>query len=186
VLWLGLDGQGAFTLASDDGDGGAAFLGEPGELWAATTPHGLAAYVAHAPDGFLDVAPWWALRGRSQLDYEPYEDNVTDLDELAGLLTPRLDRQGAQDLLGAWGLLRQLADWTGADDVVAALEEDAPLGRFLVRDVLDVSAGSVVAAARLADVDLDAVRQAWLDCVATIAARVVWVDEAADAADAGR
>jgi hypothetical protein len=76
------------------------------------------------------------------------------------------------------GLLRSLADWLDADEARTALSEDAPLGRFVVRDVLDLAAGSERARLRLADVDPAPLREAWEGCVATVAAHLVWVDAA--------
>ena len=119
---------------------------------------------------------WQALRGRDDVDFEPYEDNVVDLDELGRSLGPGLDREGAEALLGARQLVQELAIWLGLDDVTSAFDEDQPLGRFFVRDLLDLVTGSIRASGRLREVDFESVTASWQACVSDLASRVHWVD----------
>ncbi len=175
-FWLGLDDAGAHTLLVRDDEHGWRFLGEPGRLIAAASAAGLMAFVSHGQDTALDAEPWRALRGRDDVDFEPYEDNVVDLDELGRLLGPGLDRAGATALLNARTLVQELASWLGLDQVTVSFEEDQPLGRFFVRDLLDLVGGSTTASARLHDVDFEPITASWQACVADIASRVHWVD----------
>jgi hypothetical protein len=175
-LWVGLEDAGAHTLVRRDDETGWVFLGEPGRVVAAGSAAGLMAFVCHGQDPLLDMEPWRALRGRDDVDFEPYEDNVVDLDELGRSLGPGLDRDGAETLLSARQLVQELAIWLGLDDVNAAFDEDQPLGRFFVRDLLDLVTGSTSAPARLRDVDFETVTTSWQACVADIASRVHWVD----------
>ena len=87
-FWVGIDDAGAHTLVVRDDEAGWVFLGEPGRLVAAGSAAGLMAFVCHGQDPLLDTEPWQALRGRDDVDFEPYEDNVVDLDELGRSLGP--------------------------------------------------------------------------------------------------
>lgn len=177
ALWLGLGGVGALTLVHRAEDDEVDFLGNGTTLLAAGTAEALSAYVESAP---LRSLPSWAraLReGADDLDYEPYEDNVVDLDELGSLIGPDVDREGAQTLLAAWPLVEDLAAWLGLEQVHAAFDESCPLGRFFVRDLLDLSSGSLHVRGRLAETDLTAARDQWARCVDALAAKVSWVDE---------
>ncbi len=175
-FWLGLDDAGAHTMVVRDDEHGWRFLGEPGRVIAAASAAGLMAFVSHGEDGALDSEPWRELRGRDDLEVEPYEDNVVDLDELGRSLAPGLDREGAAALLDARQLVQELATWLGLDEVTLAFEEDQPLGRFFVRDLLDLVGGSTTASERLRDVDFEPITTSWQACVADIASRVHWVD----------
>ncbi len=176
VRWLGLAGVGATTLFWHGDDGEVRCLGQPGELLAAPSQEALRAYLADADDTVLGQEPWAPLRGRDDLDLEPYEDSVVDLDEAADAISATMTSQDAETLLAGWAVMHEVADWTGADDVLAALGEDARLGRFLVRDVLDMTPGSGAARRRLADTDLDEVAESWRRCLTSLAERVVWID----------
>ena len=175
-LWLGLDDAGAHTLVARDDEAGWVFLGEPGRVASAASVAGLMAFVCHGQDPMLDTEPWQPLRGRDDIDFEPYEDNVLDLDELGRSLGPGLDRDGAEALLDARLLVQELATWLGLDEVVRAFDEDQPLGRFFVRDLLDLVAGRAGASIRLNDVDFEAVTASWQACVSDLASRMHWVD----------
>jgi hypothetical protein len=175
-LWIGMDEGGAHTLVVRDDEAGWLFLGEPGRLLVAASPAALLSFVSHGDDPALDVATWAPLRGRDDIDVEPYEDNVTDLDELGRSIGPGLDRGGAAALLDARPIMQELATWLGLDEVVRAFDEDQPLGRFFVRDLLDVAGGDVRAASRLKEVDFEAVSATWQACVSDLASRVQWVD----------
>ena len=175
-LWVGLDNAGAHTLVVRDDETGWVFLGEPGNVVAAGSAAGLMAFVSHGQDPLLDSEPWQPLRGRDDVDFEPYEDNVVDLDELGRSLGPGLDREGAEALLGARQLMQELAIWLGLDDVTTAFDEDRPLGRFFVRDLLDLVTGSSRAAGRLRELDFEPIVASWQACVSDLANRVRWVD----------
>jgi hypothetical protein len=175
-LWVGLDDAGAHTLVVRDDEAGWVFLGAPGGVVAAGSAAALMAFVCHGQDPLLDTEPWQPLRGRDDVDFEPYEDNVVDLDELGRSLGPGLDREGAEALLGARQLMQELAIWLGLDDVTAAFDEDQPLGRFFVRDLLDLVTNSINAPDRLREVDFEAVTASWQSCVSDLASRVHWVD----------
>jgi hypothetical protein len=175
-FWLGLDTAGAHTLVVRDDQDGWRFLGRPGRLVAAASAAGLMAFVSHGQDTALDAEPWSALRGRDDIDFEPYEDNVVDLDELGRSLDPGLDRAGAAAVLDARQLVQELATWLHLDEVTVAFGEDQPLGRFFVRDLLDLVGGSTSASGRLRDVDFEPITTSWQACVADIASRVQWVD----------
>lgn len=175
-LWVGLDDASAHTLVRRDDEAGWAFLGEPGRCVAARSAAGLIAFVCHGQDPLLDTEPWQALRGRDDVDFEPYEDNVVDLDELGRSLGPALDRAGAEALLDARLLVQELAIWLGIDDIAAAFDEDQALGRFFVRDLLDLVTGAATASGRLRDTDFEPITASWQACVSTIASRVHWVD----------
>ncbi|MEP6667238.1 MAG: hypothetical protein ABJA81_12395 [Nocardioidaceae bacterium] len=123
-LWLGLDEAGAHTLVVRDDEAGWEFLGGPGRVVAAGSAAALLAFVSHSVDPALDAQPWRALRGRDDLDIEPYADNVIDLDELGRSIGPELDRGGASALLDARPLIQELATWLGFDDVVWVFDED--------------------------------------------------------------
>lgn len=171
ALWLGLDGSGGYTLVHRDDEGGTRFLGGAGTLVAAPTTEALSAYVRTAPPTEAWLA---ALRGRD-VDYEPYEDNVVDLDELGGRIAPGLDRADAQALLATWPLLHELATWLGVVEVHAAFTESEPLGRFFVRDLMNVSSGVAAWHSRLADADLRPVRDQWENCLAALSRRISWL-----------
>ena len=175
-VWVGLDDAGAHTLLVRDDEAGWVFLGEPGRVVAAGSAAGLLAFVCHGQDPLLDTEPWQALRGRDDVDFDPYEDNVVDLDELGRSLGPGLDREGAEALLEARQLVQELAIWLGLDDVTAAFDEDQPLGRFFVRDLLDLVSGSTSSASRLRDVDFEPITASWQSCVSGLARRFEWVD----------
>ena len=175
-LWLGLDHGGAHTLVVRDDEDGWRFLGEPGRVVASASAVGLMAFVSHGQDAALDSEPWRALHGRDDIDFEPYEDNVVDLDELGRSLGPTLDRDGAAALLDARPLVQELATWLGLDEVTAAFDEDQPLGRFFIRDLLDLVSGSTTASGRLREVDFEPITASWQACVSGIARRVHWVD----------
>jgi hypothetical protein len=175
-MWVGLDDAGAHTLVVRDDEAGWVFLGQPGRLVAAGSASGLMAFVCHGQDALLNTEPWQALRGRDDVDFEPYEDNVVDLDELGRSLGPGLDREGAEALLAARQLMQELAIWLRLNDVTAAFGEDQPLGRFFVRDLLDLVTGSTSASGRLHEVDFEAVTASWQACVSDLASRVHWVD----------
>lgn len=175
-LWLGMDEVGVHILVMRDDEAGWQFLGEPDRLVAAGTAAGLLAFVSHGVDPALDAQPWSALRGRDDVDIEPYEDNVIDLDELGRSIGPELDRDGAEALLDARPLVQEMAAWVGLDDVIRALDEDQPLGRFFVRDLLDLVGGAAGATLRLQDVDFEPVIASWQACVSELASRVHWVD----------
>jgi hypothetical protein len=175
-LWVGLDDAGAHTLVVRDDEAGWVFLGEPGRVVAAGSAAGLMAFVCHGHEPLLDTEPWQALRGRDDLDFEPYEDNVVDLDELGRSLGPGLDRAGAEALLDARLLVQELAIWLGIDDIAAAFDEDQPLGRFFVRDLLDLVTGSAKAPGRLRDTDFEPITASWQACVSRVASRVHWVE----------
>jgi hypothetical protein len=175
-LWLGLDDAGAHTLVVRDDEAGWQFLGEPGRVVTAGSAAGLLEFVSHGVDPALEVEPWSSLRGRDDIDVEPYEDNVIDLDELGRSIGPGLDRGGAGLLLDARPLMHELATWLGLDDVVRAFDEDQPLGRFFVRDLLDLAGGDVRGSSRLKDVDFEAVTASWQACVSELASRLHWVD----------
>jgi hypothetical protein len=175
-LWLGIDDAGAHTLVVRDDEVGWLFLGEPGRVAAAGSAAGLIAFVSHGVDPALEAEPWPSLRGRDDVDVEPYEDNVIDLDELGRSIGPGLDRDGAEVLLDARTLVQELATWLGLDDVVRAFDEDQPLGRFFVRDLLDLVTGSTSAAGRLREVDFEPITASWRACMSDIASRVQWVD----------
>ena len=175
-LWVGLADSGAHTLVVRDDEAGWVFLGAPGSVLAAGSAAGLMAFVSHGQDPLLDTEPWQPLRGRDDVDFEPYEDNVVDLDELGRSLGPGLDREAAEALLGARHLVQELAIWLGLDDVTAAFDEDQPLGRFFVRDLLDLVTGSSRASGRLREVDFESVTASWQACVSDLASRVHWVD----------
>ena len=175
-LWLGLDGEGAHTLLVRDDEAGWQFLGEPGQVVASASAAGLMAFVCHGEDEVLEGGPWVALHGRDDVDFEPFEDNIVDLDELGSLLGPSLDRTAASALLDARPLVQELASWLELDDVVTAFDEDQPLGRFFIRDLLDLVSGSGNASSRLREVDFDPIAVSWQTSVAAIAGRVHWVD----------
>lgn len=175
ALWLGLCGDGAHTLVRRDDDNEWAFLGRPGQLAAATSVEALAAALQTGADPRVAGAPWAALNGLESVDCEPYEDNVVDLDELGALIDDNLSRSTATALLDAWPLLAALLLWTGGPEATRPLDEDQPLGRFLVRDVIDISTGTA-AAGRLATVDLDEVRVAWEAAVAFVYDRAAWLE----------
>ncbi len=175
-LWLGLDDVGVHTLVLRDDEAGWQFLGEPGRLVAAGSAAGLLAFVSHGVDPALDAAPWSALRGREDVDIEPYEDNVIDLDELGRSIGPELERGGASALLDARPLIQELATWLGLDNAVSAFDEDQPLGRFFIRDLLDIAGGDARAISRLQEVDFDPVTASWQTCVSDLAGSLHWVD----------
>ena len=175
-LWLDLDGAGMSTLLVRDEEAGWRFLGHPGVVVAASSTAGLAEFVRDSGDSALEAAPWSSLRGRDGVDFEPYEDNVVDLDELGQQLGPALDRAGAAALLEARPLVQELAIWLELDDVVSAFDEDQPLGRFFVRDLLDLVGGSRTASERLQEVDFEPIAASWQACLVTVASRVHWVD----------
>ena len=175
-FWLGMDDAGAHTLVVRDDEDGWRFLGEPGRVVAAASTAGLMAFVSHGQDAGLDTEPWRALHGRDDVDFEPYEDNVVDLDELGRSLGPGLDRDGAGALLDARPLAQELATWLGLDEVTAAFDEDQPLGRFFIRDLLDLVVGSTSASGRLREVDFEPITASWQACVSDIASRVHWLD----------
>ena len=175
-LWIGLDNAGAHTLVVRDDEAGWVFLGEPGSVAAAGSAAGLMAFVCHAQDPLLDTEPWQPLRGRDDIDFEPYEDNVVDLDELGRSLGPGLGREGAESLLEARQLVQELAIWLGLEDVTAAFDEEQPLGRFFVRHLLDLVTGSMSAPERLRELDFEPIIASWQACVSGIASRVHWVD----------
>jgi hypothetical protein len=175
-LWLGMDDAGAHTLVVRDDEAGWLFLGEQGRVVAAGSAAGLLAFVSHGVDPALEAEPWSSLRDRDDVDIEPYEDNVIDLDELGRSIGPGLDRDAAAALLDARPLVQELATWLGLDDVVRALDEDQPLGRFFIRDLLDLVTGSVNAPGRLRGVDFESVTASWQSCVSDLASRVHWVD----------
>ena len=175
-LWVGLADSGAHTLVLRDDEAGWVFLGEPGSVVAAGSVAGLMAFVCHGQDPLLDTEPWQPLRGRDDVDFEPYEDNVIDLDELGRSLGPQLDREGAEALLGARQPVQELAIWLGLDDVTAAFDEDQPLGRFFVRDLLDLVTGSSWASGRLRELDFEPIVASWQWCLAEIASCLRWVD----------
>jgi hypothetical protein len=176
-LWLGVDGSGAHTLVHRAEDGtGWTFLGAPGELLAATSVESLRSFVCLGGDVATSVAPWSAFAGHSDVDLEPYEDNIVDLDELGGTLSPQLDTATATALLDVWALIRELATWLELDDVIGAFSEEQPLGRFFVRDLLDVVGGSWSAGNRLQHVDFTELVESWTACTASIAARIRWID----------
>jgi hypothetical protein len=175
-LWIGLDDAGAHTLVVRDDEAGWVFLGEPGRVVAAASADGLMAFVSHGQDPLLDAEPWHALRGRDDVDFEPYEDNVVDLDELGRSLGPGLDRDQAEALLDARPLVQELATWLGIDDVAAAFDDDQPLGRFFVRDLLDLVTGSMTGPGRLRDVDFEPIVASWKWCLGEIASHLHWVD----------
>ena len=175
ALWLGLDGDGAHTLLARDQDGAPTFLGEQGLLVAAHSADDLAALLATGDHPSLAAPPWSLLRGRGDIDVEPYEDNMVDLDELGGLIGDGLDRDRAGALLDARPLVQELATWLGLDEVVREFDEDQPLGRFFVRDLIDLATGVARASWRLEDVDLVEVRERWDWCVAELAGRISWM-----------
>jgi len=175
-LWLGLEGAGAHTLMVRDDEKGWQFLGERGLVIASASAAGLMAFVCHGEDEALEGGPWTPLRGRDDVDFEPFEDNIVDLDELGSLLGPGLDRAGAAALLDARPLVQELATWLELDAAVTAFDEDQPLGRFFVRDLLDLVSGSGNASSRLREVDFDPIAVSWQTSVAAIASRVHWVD----------
>ena len=175
-LWIGLDDSGAHTLVLRDDEAGWVFLGEPGRVVAAASATGLMAFVSHGQDPLLNTEPWQALRGRDDVDFEPYEDNVVDLDELGRSLGPGLGREGAEALLEARQLVQELAIWVGLDDVAEAFDENQPLGRFYGRDLLDLVTGSTRAPERLRELDFDPIVASWRTCVSAIASRLHWVD----------
>jgi hypothetical protein len=175
-VWLGVGENGAHTAMFRDDEEGWAFLGEPGWVLASRSADGLMTFVSSADDAALEVEPWTALRGREDVDYEPYEDNIVDLDELGRSLNEELDRDGAAALLDARPLMHELATWLELDEVVAAFDEDRPLGRFFVRDLLDLVGGSAGASSRLREVDFEPIEAAWQSCMSEIASRVHWVD----------
>jgi hypothetical protein len=175
-LWLGMDDAGAHTLVVRDDEAGWLFLGEPGRLVAAASAEGLLAFLSHGADPALEAEPWSSLRGRDDADIEPYEDNVIDLDELGRSIGPGLDRGAASALLDARPLMQELATWLSLDDVVRSFDEDQPLGRFFVRDLLDLAGGEARASWRLQEVDFDAVIASWQTYVSDLASRVHWVD----------
>jgi hypothetical protein len=175
-LWIGLDDSGAHTLVLRDDEAGWVFLGEPGQVVAAASATRLVAFVSAGQDPLLDTEPWRALRGRDDVDFEPYEDNVVDLDELGRSLGPGLGREGAEALLEARQLVQELAIWLGLDDVAAAFDESQPLGRFYGRDLLDLVTGSTSAPERLREVDFEPIVATWQWCLTEIAGRLRWVD----------
>jgi hypothetical protein len=175
-LWIGMDDAGAHTLVVRDDEAGWLFLGEPGRLVVAASTASLLTFVSRGVDPALDVATWAPLRGRDDVDMEPYEDNVVDLDELGRSIGPGLDQGAAAALLDARPLMQELATWLGLDHVVRAFDEDQPLGRFFVRDLLDLVTGSVNSPGRLRGVDFESVSANWQSCVSDLASRVHWVD----------
>ncbi len=172
VLWLGLDGLTGYAVRRRaDPERDPVFLGEPGVLLLAPDIDTLQALL-----GSGEVAPFPGERPWPEIaatgDLEPYEDAVYDLDGLGESIGTDLGRDDALALLDAQLLLLDLADWCGTATVRAELEQDRPLGRFLVAVVPEVAQRSLRSRGRLEATDLDAVRAAWWRCLAELADRV--------------
>jgi hypothetical protein len=175
-LWLGVADAGAYTLLHRDIEAGWLFLGPPGTLAAAGSTAGLVDFLSRGEDPALAEPPWLGLRGRTDLDVEPYEDNVIDLDQLGLLLGAPLDRAAAAALLDVRPLVQELGGWLDLDDVLRTFDEDQPLGRFFVRDLLDIVGGSPGALSRLEERDVDLLTESWTACMTSIAGRIRWLD----------
>jgi len=181
TLWLGLGGAGAFTLvawADPEDERDVAFLGADGALHAASDLPGLRAYLGSGDAPPVEGATGWAdvVADADALDLEPYEDNVSDLDALGPLIASTLDRDAAERLLAGQSLLVEIAARLRDEQTLRLLSDDEPLGRFLVGAVSDVAAASSAGLSRLADEDLDDLREAWAQVLQRLASRVVWVD----------
>jgi hypothetical protein len=175
-IWLGVADAGAYTLLYRDIETGWLFLGPPGTLAAAGSTASLVDFLSRGQDPVLAQPPWVAVRGRTDVDVEPYEDNVIDLDQLGLLLRAPLNRAAAAALLDVRPLVQELGNWLELDDVLRAFDEDQPLGRFFVRDLLDIVGGAPGAVGRLEERDVELLTESWTACMTSIAGRIRWLD----------
>jgi hypothetical protein len=184
VLWIGADGWSGYTLsawADPERELDVRFLGRPGEVVAWADLSQLSAYLRSDAPRMPGVQAWARLAGDEPVDLEPYEDAIVDLDGLADDLHENLTREDAQRLLRGFDLVRDLARWTGRDDVLAELEPDRPLGRFAARDLPDLVEGSARGRARLADTWFEPLVEQWLTLVAALASSIEWYSDDDDA-----
>ena len=177
VLWIGADGLSGYTVsawADPERELDVRFLGRPGEVVAWAELEQLSAYLRSDAPRMPGVDAWHRLADDEAVDLEPYEEAVVDLDELGDVLDERLSRADAARLQRGFDLIRDLARWTGSEDVLAELEPDRPLGRFAARDLPDLVEGSPRGRARLADTWFEPLVEQWRAAVALVAARIDW------------
>jgi hypothetical protein len=176
VLWIGADGSAGYTLcawADPANDQDTRFLGRDGQVVAWTEPAELAAYLRDGASPMPGVPLWHRLTD-TEVDLEPYEEAVVDFDELGDRIGVAMTDADARELARGASLLRDLAVAVRAEETLAALEPDRPLGLFLARDLPDFSSNPVAAQRRLRDTDLDVVGEDWRDAVADVASRIAW------------
>ena len=178
TVWLGLAELDIFTLRRiPEPDADPAYLGGAGTLVGATDLDRLRAWLSlREPNDLSDLPGWDDLGDADDVDLQPYEDAVLEIAELGDLFTADLDRAGAEQLVGAWVALAELAQWGGWTDVLAELEADRPVGYVLSGVLPEVSAGDSRGRRRLQELDLDEVQECWAAIVALVESRVRLVD----------
>jgi hypothetical protein len=183
ALWIGLGEHGSgYTLrerAPTVTDPDARWLTRDHRLQLAESAESLAAWVGRDPKTDLATIDGWAeLVARSALsavDYQPYEDNVVDLAEVLDHLGPGLDAEVAAHVIERYWFLFGLAHVLGYPELIGALDEAEPIGRFVNGTATDVANQQPDAALRLGSEDFDTVRTEWAHALAFLAARCDWI-----------
>jgi hypothetical protein len=182
ALWVGLGEHGAgYTLRERTPtvtDPDTRWLTHNHRVLLAESVEALARWVARDPEADLSSVDGWSdlvgRSGRSAVDYQPYEDNVVDLAEIADQIGPGLDAEDAALVIEGFWFLFGIAHALGYPELATVLDEGGPIGRFVNGTATDIANRQWDAALRLDDADLAAVRADWEHALALLAARCDW------------
>jgi hypothetical protein len=183
ALWIGLGAHGSgYTLRERTPtvtDPDARWLMRDQRLQLADSVDGLAGWVVGDPEADISSVDGWAdlvvRSARAAVDFQPYEDNVVDLAEVADRIGPALDADGAALVIERFWFLFGLAHVLGCPDLAAVLDEGEPVAKFVSGTAADVANRQRDGALRLGDANFAAVRIGWEQALALLAARCDWV-----------
>ncbi len=184
-LWLGVDveplllslpaGSGYLLRHYAEGDDGPAplFLGRDRVAYAFRTGDGLVAFLrSGVPHDLVDLPGWETITAAGEIDPTPDELGTYALDEVVAQLRAGPDAWDDELLVLAGEVARDLAQYAGLPDVLAALAPGSPL------DALDddLRNGGYLARRRLRRLDPDKLAIGWRSVVSRLAAAVEFRD----------